>query len=78
MKKFLHGLIEFLLGGVASGAIIYALAVLLGKILLIIADGPVFQGEDEFSRNFLIFSVMFLIAVLVGSIVGCRWALRRW
>lgn len=63
MRKALFAL----LGGVLAGAICIGLAYVAGWLF-----GPLYRGEDESSRNFVIFLWTFLGFVVAGAIIGYR------
>ncbi len=65
MKKIVYSLI----GSVLMGAICIALAWIVGAIF-----GPLYQGEDESTRNFKIFIAVFLGFIVLGSGIGFKYA----
>jgi hypothetical protein len=54
-----------LLGALVSGALCIGLSWGIGALW-----GPLYQGEDESTRNFKIFLVIFLASVFTGALVG--------
>jgi len=67
MKKILYPI----LGAVLLGGICIAFAWVLGALF-----GPLYQGEEESTRNFKIFLYVFFACVLGGGISGYFFAKR--
>lgn len=68
MKRALFSL----LGGVLAGAACIALTYAAGWLF-----GPLYRGEDESSRNFVIFLWVFAGFVIAGVIMGFRLGRTR-
>ena len=63
MKRFLY----LLTGMIVAVAICVGLTWLLGAFV-----GPLYQGEDESTRNFKIFLVVFVIFIFSGGFISNR------
>jgi hypothetical protein len=63
MKRILY----IFSGSLLSGALVYIFTRILGILI-----EPYYRpsGEDEMTRNFMIFIVTFLVFVIVGGIIG--------
>ena len=61
MKKYNYGIF----GGLLFGAICIVITWLIGALF-----GPLYQGEEESSRNFKLFLFAFSVSVIIGVIVG--------
>ncbi len=61
MKK----LIFSILGGILFGALCIGVTWLLGSLF-----GPLYQGEEESTRNFKIFLFALLASIVIGAILG--------
>ena len=61
MKRFLY----ILTGMIVAGAICVGLTWLLGAFF-----GPLYQGEDESTRNFKIFLATFVVFIFAGGFVS--------
>lgn len=53
------------LGGIIFGALCIGVAWLLGSLF-----GPLYQGEEESTRNFKIFLFALLTSIVIGAIIG--------
>ncbi len=65
MKKYLYSLLGAIIGGVICNVIFFA----IGK-LAIAFNLRLFNSEEEASRNFVIFLVLFSIFVITGGVKG--------
>lgn len=63
MKKYLGAI----LGAIFAAIVVYAIAWLAGHFF-----GPLYNGEDEATRNFKIFLFIFVASVIGGGIIGFR------
>ncbi|ARU28175.1 hypothetical protein [Cellvibrio sp. PSBB006] len=61
MKRILFSL----LGGLVAGGLCIGVTWIIGALW-----GPLYQGEDESTRNFKIFLVIFFMSVCAGAIFG--------
>lgn len=68
MKKILYPII----GAVLLGGICIALTWILGTLF-----GPLYQGEEESTRNFKIFLYVFIACALGGAVSGYFFAKRQ-
>ena len=57
------------LGALISGTLCVGIIWLLGALF-----DPLYQSEDESTRNFKIFLFAFLISVIAGAVLGCMLA----
>ena len=60
-------LLIILLGMIVAGLICIGLAWMLGSFF-----GPLYQGEDESTRNFKIFLAVFSVFVIAGGVISNR------
>lgn len=65
MKKFLYCLLGIIIGGIACNLLFFAIS----KLALAF-DLRLFNGEEEASRNFLIFLILFFVFIIGGGIKG--------
>jgi membrane protein DedA with SNARE-associated domain len=61
MKKYIYSF----LGGILFGAICISVTWVIGALF-----GPLYQGEEESSRNFKIFLLAFLFFIILGAVLG--------
>jgi len=61
MKKIIFSV----LGSITFGALCIGAAWLLGSLF-----GPLYQGEEESTRNFKIFLFALLTSIVIGAIIG--------
>lgn len=65
MKKIIYSLVGAILFGFLAIAIAWGLAAIFG---------PLYQSEDESTRNFKIFMLAFLVFVILGAAFGYRFS----
>ncbi|MCP4486461.1 MAG: hypothetical protein GY820_03945 [Gammaproteobacteria bacterium] len=65
MRKIIYSIIGAVLGGIACNVLFWG----IGQ-LAILLDIRLYNSEDEASRNFLIFLIMFFISVIGGAVIG--------
>ena len=65
MKKILYSILGAVLGGVVCNILFWG----IGQ-LAILLDIRLYNSEDEASRNFLIFLILFFISVVIGAVIG--------
>lgn len=65
MKKMLFSILGALLGGILCNILFWG----IGQLATLL-DIRLYNGEDEASRNFLIFLILFFVAVVIGAVVG--------
>lgn len=69
MKRFLY----ILSGVIVAGAICVGLTWLLGAFF-----GPLYQGEDESTRNFKIFLGVFILSLIAGGMISNKVFNRKY
>ena len=65
-------LVYILSGSLISALLIVGITWVIGALF-----GPLYQGEDESTRNFKIFLVIFVLSVVAGGLFGDRLFKRK-
>ena len=65
-------LVYILSGSLLSALVIVAITWIIGALF-----GPLYQGEDESTRNFRIFLAIFVLSVVAGGLVADRLFIRK-
>lgn len=68
MSKFLYSFV----GAVLFGAVCIGVAWLIGAMF-----GPLYEGEEESTRNFKIFLLVFLASIVAGAVSGFIYGKRK-